>query len=107
MAETESVLNQLNECAEKGDFEGAFRVVRANKEELGRKIQAAGIRDALKKTTKDRLLLSFLDGVEFGARPLDESLVRLEKLVYLVSKKPGEAGAFVLSRARSSRSSSL
>ena len=99
MAETESVLNQLNECAEKGDFEGAFRIVRANKEELGRKIQAAGIRDALKKTTKDRLLLSFLDGVEFGARPLDESLVRLEKLVYLVSKKPGEAGAFVLSKA--------
>ena len=99
MADTESVLNQLGECAEKGDFEGAFRIVRENKEELGKKIQAAGVRDALKKTTKDRLLLSFLDGVEFGARPLDESLVRLEKLVYLVSKKPGEAGAFVLSKA--------
>ncbi len=99
MAESESVVNKLNECAEKGDFEGAFRLVRENKVELGKKIQPAGIRDALKKTTKDRLLLSFLDGVEFGARPLDESLVRLEKLVYLVSKKPGPAGALVLSKA--------
>ena len=99
MADTESLVNSLNECAEKGDFEGAFRLVRENKEELGKKLQPAGIRDALKKTTKDRLLLSFLDGAEFGARPLDESLVRLEKLVYLVSKKPGEAGALVLSKA--------
>ncbi len=99
MADTESLVIQLSECAEKGDFEGAFRLVRENKEELGKKLQPAGIRDALKKTTKDRLLLSFLDGAEFGARPLDESLVRLEKLVYLVSKKPGEAGALVLSKA--------
>ena len=99
MADTESLVNSLNECAEKGDFEGAFRLVRENKEELGKKLQATGVRDALKKTTKDRLLLSFLDGVEFGARPLDESLVRLEKLVYLVSKKPGDAGALVLSKA--------
>ena len=99
MADTESLVMQLNECAEKGDFEGGFRLVRENREQLGKKIQAAGIRDALKKTTKDRLLLSFLDGVEFGARPLDESLVRLEKLLYLVSRKPGEAGALVLSKA--------
>ena len=99
MVDTESAVSKLSECAEKGDFEAAFRLVREHKEELGKKIQAAGIRDALKKTTKDRLLLSFLDGVEFGARPLDESLVRLEKLVFLVSKKPGPAGALVLSKA--------
>ncbi len=99
MADTESVVSKLSECAENGDFEGAFRLVRENKEELGKKLQPAGVKDALKKTTKDRLLLSFLDGVEFGTRPLDESLVRLEKLVYLVSKKPGPAGALVLSKA--------
>ena len=74
-------MNQLNECAEKLDFEGAFKLVRENQAELAKKIQAMGVKDALKKTTKDRLLLSFLDGVGFGALPLDESLVRLEKLV--------------------------
>src|SRR5574344_148107 len=81
MADTGAVVNQLNECAEKLDFEGAFKLVRENQAELAKKIQAMGVKDALKKTTKDRLLLSFLDGVGFGALPLDESLVRLEKLV--------------------------
>jgi len=81
MADTEALVDQLNGCAETQDFEGAFRLVRENQAELGRKLQAGGIRDALKKTTGDRLLLSFLDGVEFGVRPLDEVLVRLEKLV--------------------------
>ena len=81
MADTEAVVNSLNECAEKQDFGGAFAIVKANKDDLAKKIRAEGIRDALKKTTKDRLLLSFLDGVEFGAQALDESLVRLEKLV--------------------------
>ena len=99
MADTEALVGQLNECAEKQDFEGAFGLVKANKAEFDKKIRAAGIRDALKKTTKDRLLLSFLDGVEFGARPLDESLVRLEKLVYFNSKTPGDAGVLVLSKA--------
>ena len=55
MADTESLVVQLSECAEKGDFEGAFRLVRENKEELGKKLQPAGIRDALKKTTKDQI----------------------------------------------------
>ena len=60
MADTEALVNQLNECAEKQDFEGAFRLVRENRAELDKKIRATGIRDALKKTTRDRLLLSFL-----------------------------------------------
>lgn len=81
MADTEAVVVQLGECAEKQDFGVAFSLVRENMAELAKKIRAEGIRDALKKTTKDRLLLSFLDGVEFGARPLDEVLVRLEKLL--------------------------
>jgi len=93
MADTEALVNQLNECAEKQDFEGAFRLVRENRVELDKKIRATGIRDALKKTTRDRLLLSFLDGVGFGESPLDESLVKLEKLVGF------QPGALVLSKA--------
>ncbi len=81
MADTKAALSQLGECAERQDFEGAFALVKANRAELAKQMQAEGIRDALKKTTKDRLLLSFLDGVEFGGRPLDESLMRLEKLM--------------------------
>ena len=81
MADTEAIVVRLGECAEKQDFGVAFSLVRENMAELAKKIRAEGIRAALKKTTKDRLLLSFLDGVEFGVRPLDESLVRLEKLL--------------------------
>ena len=81
MADTKAALSQLGECAEKQDFEGAFALVKANRAELAKQMRADGIRDELKKTTKDRLLLSFLDGVEFGTRPLDESLLRLEKLI--------------------------
>ena len=99
MADTEKLADQLGSCAESQDFAGAFSLVRENQVELAKGMAPAEIRDALKKTTRDRLLLSFLDGVDFGERPLAESLVRLEKLVYLVSKKPGEAGALVLSKA--------
>ena len=81
MADTEAVVVQLGECAEKQDFGVAFSLVKENMAELAKKIRPEGIRDALKKTTKDRLLLSFLDGVDFGVSQLDESLVRLEKLL--------------------------
>ena len=99
MADTEKLADQLGSCAESQDFAGAFSLVRENQVELAKGMAPAEIRDALKKTTRDRLLLSFIDGADFGERPLAESLVRLEKLVYLVSKKPGEAGALVLSKA--------
>ena len=45
MADTEALVNQLNECAEKQDFEGAFRLVRENRAELDKKIRATGIRE--------------------------------------------------------------
>ena len=93
MAETEALANQLAECAEKQDFEGAFKLVRENREELAKSLSPAGVKDALKKTTKDRLLLSFLDSVGFGACPLAESLVKLEKLVSFAP------GSLVLSKA--------
>ena len=93
MADTEALANKLAECAEKQDFEGAFKLVRENQGELAKSLQPAGVRDALKKTTKDRLLLSFLDGVRFGEIALDESLVKLEKLVGFTQ------GSLVLSKA--------
>ena len=96
MADTEALASQLAECAENQDFEGAFKLVRENQGELAKSLQPVGVKDALKKTTKDRLLLSFLDSVEFGARPLAESLVRLEKLVAFAANIPGPAGTKVL-----------
>lgn len=96
MAETEAIVSQLGECAAKKDFMGAFRLVRENQAELAKKVQPVGVRDALEKTTTDRLLLSFIDGVEFGARPLGESLMRLEKLVAFNANIPGAAGVKVL-----------
>ena len=81
MSNTEVLTNQLGECAEKQDFEGALKLVRGNLAEFARVLQPVGVREALKKTTKDRLLLSFLDGVEFDSMPLDKAMVRLEKLV--------------------------
>ena len=93
MADTEAIVSELGAFAEKQDFEGAFKLVRDNQAEIAKKLQPQGIRDALKKTTSDRLLLAFLDGVEFGTRPLDESLVRLEKLVSF------KADALVLNNA--------
>lgn len=99
MADTETLAAKLNECAEKRDFEGALALVRGNLAEIEKMLKFAGVKDALKKTTEDRLLLSFLDGVDFGAEPLDKTLVRLEKLIYFNSKKPGDAGVLVLSDA--------
>ena len=93
MADTEALATELKACAEKQDFEGAFKLVRENQAELAKSLQPSGVMDALKKTTSDRLLLSFIDGVEFGAHPLDESLMRLEKLLSF------QLGALVLSKA--------
>ncbi len=79
-------LAALKAFSDAGDFGGAYRLVMAQKEALGAKLQGAGIRDALRKATKDRLQTAFVDSVGFGARPLDESLARLEKLL---SFQPG------------------
>ena len=81
MADTESLVKQLNECAEKQDFEGAFKLIRSNQGEFAKILNSVGVKDALKKTTNDRLLLSFVDGAEFGAKPFDKAMVALEKLL--------------------------
>ncbi len=93
MADTESLVNQLNGCAERHDFEGAFALIKGNRDDFSKVLKAEGIKDALKKTTTDRLLLSFIDGVDFGSEPLDKTLVKLEKLVGF------QQGALVLSKS--------
>ena len=93
MADTEALVARLGECAEHQDFEGAFRFVRENQRDLAKSLRPAVVRDTLKKTTTDRLLLSFLDSVDFAGLPLDEALVALEKLVSFAP------GALVLSDA--------
>ena len=83
----------LNACVEAGDFDGAVAVVSSCCRLLGAKLQGVGVRDALKKTTKDRLALSFIDGVGFDARPLKEAVGRLGRLLAF------HEGALVLSAA--------
>ena len=96
MADTEALVKELGDFAEKRDFGGALALVRENLEDIKGRLQPGGVRDALKKTTNDRLLLAFLDGVQFGERPLDESLVMLEKLIAFNANIPGPAGVKVL-----------
>jgi transcription elongation GreA/GreB family factor len=93
MADTEALIEKLDECARKHDFEEAFKIVRGNQAGFMKNLQPAGVLELLKKTTSDRLLLSFLDGVGFGTRPLGDSMVALEKLLSF------RQGGLVLSKA--------
>ena len=77
----EWTLAALKALTDAGDFEGTCQLVKAKKDVLVGKLQGAGIRDALRKSTKDRLLLAFVDSVGFGMRPFDESFARLERLL--------------------------
>lgn len=77
----EDLATELQLKTEAQDFAGALNIVNANKDVLTTNLQSAGVREILKKATKDRLLLSFVDSVGFGTRPLTESLARLERLI--------------------------
>ena len=83
----------LTAFAEAQDFASALRLVGARRASLGQRLQGAAVRDALRKTTKDRLQLSFIDSVGFETRPLNEALGRLERLLGF------HKGALVLSAA--------
>lgn len=93
MATFEELANQLQSFAQARDFEGAFAFVRENRPEIAARFEPAVVRDALKKTTDDRLLLSFIDACGLGQQPFDKALIALEKLVSL------QVGALVLSKA--------
>ncbi len=71
----------LTAFAEAQDFVSALQLVKARQEVLAQRLQGAAVRDALKKTTRDRLRLAIIDSVGFEVRPLKEALARLERLL--------------------------
>ena len=85
MADTkmEDLAAELQLKSEAQDFIGTFKIIEENKDVLTSNLQAAGVREILKKATKDRLLLSFVEAVGFGVRPLTDSIERLRKLLSL------------------------
>ena len=85
MAETkmEDLAAELQLKSEAQDFIGTFKIIEENKDVLTSNLHAAGVREILKKATKDRLLLSFVESVGFGVRPITDSIERLSKLLSL------------------------
>ena len=79
----EDLAVELQLKSEAQDFMGAFRILEENRDVLTSNLQAAGVREILKKATKERLLLSFVESVGFGVRPVADSLARLGKLMSL------------------------
>ena len=60
----------LTAFAEALDFTSAFKLVCARREAVAQKYQGSAVRDALRRTTKDRLQLAYIDAVGFDVRPL-------------------------------------
>lgn len=89
----EMTLALFKALSDAADFEGAFKLVAACHAVLGAKLQGVAVRDELRKTTKDRLTLSFIDGVGFESRALREAVGRLGRLLSF------HKGALVLSAA--------
>ena len=79
----EDLAAELQLMSEAQDFVGTFKIIDENKDVLTSNLQATGVKEILKKATKDRLLLSFVESVGFGTRPLSDSLARLSKLMAL------------------------
>ena len=79
----EDLAAELQLMSEAQDFAGTFKMIDENKDVLTSNLQATGVKEILKKATKDRLLLSFVESVGFGVRPLSDSLARLAKLMAL------------------------
>ena len=77
----EDLAAELQLKTEAQDFAGTLQIIKDNKDVLTTALQSAGVREILKKATKDRLLLSFVDSVGFGVRSLTESLGRLDRLI--------------------------
>ena len=82
----EWILAALQAFSEAGDFDTAYRLVNEFKTELGAKPRGDTVRECLKKSTKDRLVTSFIEAVGFGVRPFAESVGRLGRLL---SFQPG------------------
>jgi transcription elongation GreA/GreB family factor len=76
----------MQELTEEADLRGLYLVVKDRESRLAATLKPAGIRDALKKACKDRLITALIDTAAFGEIPLDESFRRFD---LLLSLKPG------------------
>ena len=65
------------------DFAGLYLVVKDRSTQLAAVLNSTGIRDALKKASKDRLVNVLVDTAAFGDVPLAESFRRLDLLLAL------------------------
>jgi len=77
----EWTLVALKTLSEAGDFAGTFKVVNAQANLVEAKLRATGVRDVLKKATKDRLVLAIVDSVGFGVRPTSDAIKRVARLL--------------------------
>jgi len=74
------------ELIETSDFAGLYLTIKDRTDQFAETLKATGIRDALKKANKDRLVAALIDASAFGDLPLAESFRHLDLLLAL---KPG------------------
>jgi transcription elongation GreA/GreB family factor len=77
---TALVMQELTEAA---DVHGLYLVVKDRLPQLAAVLKATGLRDALKKACKDRLVAAFIETAAFGEVPVEESFRRLDLLLAL------------------------
>jgi len=82
----EWVATLMQELTEKADFAGLYLVVKDRFTHLAALLKPVGIRDALKKACKDRLILALIDAADFGNGTQQDAFRRLDLLLAL---KPG------------------
>ncbi len=73
----------MQELTETGNFTGLYRVVKERIANLSPALKPTGIRDALKKASKDRLVTSLIETAGFGDFPLADAFQRLDLLLAL------------------------
>lgn len=73
----------MQELTETADFEGLYLVVKDRAAQLAATLKPTGLRDALKKACKNRLVTALIDTAAFGEVPLAESFRRLDLLLAL------------------------
>lgn len=83
----------IEELTEAADFVGLYQVFKDRGALLADALTPTGIRDALKKACKDRLVSAFLEAASFGDVPLAESYRRLDLFLAL------SPGSFVIDQA--------
>ena len=82
----EWTLMLTQELTDAADFAGLYLTFKERAGQLGPMLTNTGIRDALKKATKDRLTAALIDSSDFDQNPLDAAFSRLDRLLAL---KPG------------------